>query len=119
MILGLADSLDALTPWTSGREVKLDRSFAKQVLMPGLIDPHIHPMQAAVMLNLPFIAPDDWDLPSGRYLGALNADAWRTRLKQELARSDASPFICWGYHQLFHGPPTAPRSMQSSPTARW
>jgi len=104
MILGLADSLAELAPWTSGREVKLDRSFARQVLMPGLIDPHIHPMQAAVMLNLPFISPDDWNLPSGSYPGALNAEAWRARLRQELARSDASPFICWGYHQLFHGP---------------
>jgi predicted amidohydrolase YtcJ len=104
MILGLADTLAALAPWTSGREVKLDRSFAKQVLMPGLLDPHLHPMQAAVMLNLPFIAPDDWDLPAGRYPGALSAAAWRTRLKQELARSNDSPFICWGYHQLFHGP---------------
>ncbi len=104
MILGLADSLEALAPWTSGREVKLDRSFAKQVMMPGLLDPHIHPMQAAVMLNLPYIAPDDWDLPSGRYPGALTPAAWWVRLRQELARSRDNPFVCWGYHQLFHGP---------------
>lgn len=103
MILGLADTLEALAPWTNGREVKVDRSFVRQVLMPGLIDPHIHPMQAAVMLNLPFIAPDDWDLPSGRYPGALTPEAWRARFKQELARSNDNPFICWGYHQLFHG----------------
>jgi predicted amidohydrolase YtcJ len=72
--------------------------------MPGLIDPHVHPVMAAVMLNLPFVAPDDWDLPSGYYPGTQTQAGWRARFQQELARSDARPFICWGYHQLFHGP---------------
>lgn len=104
IILGLADRLDDLAPWTRGAAVTVDRRFAGQVLLPGLIEPHIHPMQAAIMLNMPFIAPDDWDLPSGLSKGTLTQDAWRARLKQELAKSDASPFICWGYHALFHGP---------------
>jgi len=104
MILGHAMTLEALAPWTRGQDVVVNREFAGQVLMPGLIDPHVHPMQASIMLNLPFIAPDDWDLPSGRYPGAQSPQAWHTRLKAELARSQADPFICWGYHQLFHGP---------------
>ena len=104
MILGHAMTLEALAPWTRGQDVTVNREFAGQVLMPGLIDPHVHPMQASIMLNLPFIAPDDWDLPSGRYPGAQNAQAWHARLKAELARSKADSFICWGYHQLFHGP---------------
>ncbi|MFM5893999.1 MAG: amidohydrolase [Novosphingobium sp.] len=104
MILGVADTLDQLTSWTTGRTVQIDRRFASHVLMPGLIDPHIHPMQAAVMLNLPFIAPDDWKLPSGTYPGTQTQPAWRARLAEELARSSANPFVCWGYHELFHGP---------------
>lgn len=104
MILGLADSLDALSAWTEGRKVKLDRTFAGSVLMPGLLDPHVHPMQAAVMLNLPFIAPDDWDLPTGIYPGVRTAEGWWARLRAELARSKDNPFVCWGYHDFFHGP---------------
>jgi hypothetical protein len=104
MILGHADNLAALAPWTHGQDTTLDRRFAGKVLMPGLIDPHIHPMLAAVMLNLPFIAPDDWKLPSGYYPGAQTPAAWHARLAAELERSQANPFICWGYHQLFHGP---------------
>lgn len=104
MILGAANSLAELRPWTEGRSVELVRDFADKILFPGFIDPHVHPMQAAVMLNLPFIAPDDWTLPSGDYPGARDAAAWRARLRQELARSDANPFICWGWHELFHGP---------------
>ena len=104
IILGLADRLEDLSAWTSGRTVRVDRSLAGKVLMPGLIDPHVHPMQAAIMLNVPFVAPDDWDLPSGTYPGARSPDQWWARIRQELQRSKADPFICWGYHELFHGP---------------
>jgi len=72
--------------------------------MPGLIDPHVHPMQAAVMLNLPFIAPDDWELPTGSFPGARTPQAWRSRFAELLSQSNERQFICWGYHELFHGP---------------
>ena len=104
IILGLADSLDELHPWTTGRAVQIVRDFADKVLLPGFIEPHLHPMQAAVMLGIPFIAPDDWDLPSGKSPGVRTAAGWRARLQQELARSPANPLVCWGWHELFHGP---------------
>jgi predicted amidohydrolase YtcJ len=103
VILGTADTLAALDPWTRGRKVSVDRRFAKNILMPGFIDPHVHPMQAAIMLNLPFIAPEDWDLPSGSFKGAQSSEAYRLRLREEMAKSKASPFITWGQHKLFHG----------------
>lgn len=104
LILGVGETLAQLAPWTDGRKVNVDRRFAKKVLMPGLIDPHIHPAQAAVMLNLPFIAPDDWQLPTGEFPGCRTPAAWRARFQALLAASSAQPFICWGYHELFHGP---------------
>ncbi|MDE2437498.1 MAG: amidohydrolase family protein [Sphingomonadales bacterium] len=82
----------------------VDRQYASKVLMPGLIDPHIHPVQGSVMLNLPFIAPDDWNLPTGNFPGSRTQAQWRGRFADLLAKSDADPFICWGYHELFHGP---------------
>jgi predicted amidohydrolase YtcJ len=104
IILGIGNSLAELEPWTRGRSVEVDRRFAKNVLMPGLIDPHVHPMQSAVMLNIPFVAPDDWELPSGFSKGTQTPAGWRARVLEELARSQETPFICWGYHELFHGP---------------
>ena len=104
IILGVGDSLAELEPWTAGRTVTVERRFADKVLMPGLIDPHVHPMQAAVMLNLPFIAPDDWQLPTGSFPGARTPQAWRSRFAALLSQSNERPFICWGYHELFHGP---------------
>lgn len=103
-ILGTANSLAALEPLIGGREVRIENRFENAVLMPGFIDPHVHPMQSAVMLNLPFVAPEDWVLPSHIYKGAQTPAAYRQRLKEELARSKADPFICWGHHELFHGP---------------
>lgn len=105
-ILALGDTLAELEPWTRGREVVVDRSHAGKVMMPGLIDPHLHPMQASIMLNLPFIAPDEWKLPGGTSPGALTPAAYRTRLARALAESNDDPFITWGYHELFHGPLT-------------
>ena len=104
LILGLADTLAELEPWTRGRTVQVDRRFAKDVLMPGLIDPHVHPVMAAVALNMPYLAPDDWKLPSGFYPGAQTQAAYRQRLTEMLAASKADIFLCWGYHELFHGP---------------
>lgn len=103
IILGHAATIQELSAWTTGRQLEVDRRFAGKVLMPGFVEPHLHPMQASVMLNLPFVAPDDWVLPSGTYPGAPTPDAWRAGLKRELARSTDNPFICWGYHDLFHG----------------
>ncbi|MBK6706912.1 MAG: amidohydrolase family protein [Sphingomonadales bacterium] len=103
-ILGTANSISALEPLAGGREVRVDNRFENAVLMPGFIDPHVHPMQSAVMLNLPFVAPEDWALPSHTYKGAHTPAAYRKRLKEELARSKTDPFICWGHHELFHGP---------------
>jgi predicted amidohydrolase YtcJ len=104
IILGASNDPAALKPLIGGREAKVDHRFENAVLMPGLIDPHVHPMQAAIMLNLPFVAPEDWALPSHTYKGAQTPKAYRARLKEELARSSANPFICWGHHELFHGP---------------
>ena len=102
-ILGLADSVAALTPWTADRDTKLDRSFAGKTVFPGLIDPHIHPMQSAVMLNVPFIAPDDWVLPRVKSAGVRTSAGYRERLRALLASDASRPLITWGYHELFHG----------------
>ena len=104
MVLGFGDTLAALAPWTDGRQVTVERRFADKVLFPGLVDPHIHPMQAAVMMGLPFLAPDDWTLPSGRWPGVSGQDAYRARLSQIIASRPETPLIVWGHHELFHGP---------------
>ena len=103
IILGIGETRDDLEAWTEGRNVTIDRQFASQVLMPGFIEPHIHPMQTIMMLPLPFISPEEWELPGKSYPAARGKAAYEKRLKEELAKSDEKLFITWGHHQLFHG----------------
>lgn len=103
IILGLGQSLEDLGAWTNGREVNIDQRFAKNILMPGFIEPHVHPMQTIMMLPLPFISPEEWELPGKTYPAARGKAAYETRLKEELAKSDEKLFITWGHHKLFHG----------------
>lgn len=102
IILGLAQDLDDLDAWTRGRNVTVDRKFAKQILMPGFIEPHIHPMQTIMMLPMPFISPESWDLPGKSYPAVRGKADYEARLREELAKSQTELFITWGHHKLFH-----------------
>lgn len=98
-------SLESLEPWLAVSEATIDRSLQDKVLMPGFIDPHVHPSLPAVLTQFPFLAPDDWLLPTGEFPGATSPQAFENRLRELVAgRSDTSvPFIAWGYHPLWHG----------------
>ena len=98
-------SLESLKPWTDAHPTRIDRSLKDKVLMPGFIDPHVHPSLPAVLTQFPFLAPDDWHLPTGEFPGATTPAAFQTRLETLVAehRDPAVPFIAWGYHPLWHG----------------
>ncbi|MEP5740866.1 MAG: amidohydrolase family protein, partial [Marinomonas sp.] len=103
IILGLAQNMAELEPWTKGRTVKVDRQLAGKTVMPGFIEPHIHPMQTIMMLPLPFISPEAWELPGKSYPAVTGKAEYETRLRTVLAASDEKLFITWGHHKLFHG----------------
>ena len=98
-------SLESLQSWTQGRTVTVDNRFKDKVLMPGFIDPHVHPSLPALLTQFPFVAPDDWVLPTGEFPGALDQASYIKRLQQLVAQHDDPnvPFVSWGYHQLWHG----------------
>ena len=98
-------SLDSLQPLLTSRNGKVDRSLDGKVLMPGLIDPHVHPSLPAVLTQFAFLAPDDWSLPTGEFPGATTPEAYETQLKALAAthKNPDVPFIAWGYHPLWHG----------------
>ncbi len=97
-------SLESLAPWLESREHRIDRRFDDAFLMPGLIDNHLHPLMAALLLPMDFITPDDWDLPDGRVQGVQDRDAYLARLTElEASTPTGLPLFTWGYHALFHG----------------
>lgn len=103
IILGLGQTLEDLEAWTRNRKVTVDSRFARQILMPGFIEPHVHPMQTIMMLPIPFISPEEWQLPGKTYPAARGKAQYEHRLREELAKSEDKLFITWGHHKLFHG----------------
>ena len=74
-------------------------------MMPGFIEPHLHPSIAAIMLPNEIIAPYDWVLPDETKRGVQGHENYIDRITtsiEENAQSDNVYFI-WGYHQLWHG----------------
>ena len=103
-ILAVGRNMEDLSAWLDGAEYRVDTRFEDKVILPGLIDPHLHPIMAAVLLPTAFITPEPWSLPSGDVEGAQSPEAYRARLVEALANdSGTGPFITWGYHQLWHG----------------
>ena len=84
--------------------VEVDDRFAKQVILPGLIEKHLHPTLAGILLPSTFITPWDWSLPNQEVKGVQNKADYLASLKQALSTAPKDKvFITWGYHQYFHG----------------
>lgn len=104
MIVAVGDE-GSLQPLIDARNGRIDRQFSEDIVLPGFIDPHVHPALPAVLTQFPFLAPDDWSLPTGEFPGETTPEGYRARLRELAAqhRDNAAPFITWGYHPLWHG----------------
>ena len=84
---------------------QLDTRFSEDVMVPGLIEHHVHPFLAAITMESNVIAIDDWDLPGNQSKGVRDREAYLNRLKTEerfLSEPD-KPLVTWGFHHYFHG----------------
>jgi predicted amidohydrolase YtcJ len=96
----LADVVAAVGP-----EHVLDDRFADRVLVPGLIDQHLHPVLGASTLSTAVIATEDWVLPEQTFPAAHSHDEYLARLRTAEAELDDPDewLFSWGYHRLWHG----------------
>src|SRR5208282_3763712 len=76
-----------------------------KIIMPGLIDQHLHPVLGALTLAVEVIAPEDWIVPGKTWKKASNQEEYGTRLSQANATlKDSTEWLfTWVYHQFFHG----------------
>ncbi len=98
-------SLKKFNPWLDKQPHRIDRRFAKKVLLPGFIDPHVHPFLAGKLLTFDVAAPEDWNLPSGHIPALPDRKHFIehiTRLSQAWS-DESSPHVIWGWHHLWHG----------------
>jgi predicted amidohydrolase YtcJ len=103
-ILGVG-SVDDLEPWLKSGPHVIDERFKDKVLMPGLIDPHMHPMLGALQFGTFWITPEAWDIMGTKTPATVGHDAYMKALKAAFAADPKTDpiFMTWGYSQPFHG----------------
>ncbi|MDP7066079.1 MAG: hypothetical protein QF637_00485, partial [Acidimicrobiales bacterium] len=97
-------SLESLKPWLEQERHTIDDTFGGDVLMPGFIDPHLHPSMAARLLTMEFATAVEWDLPWAE-IGAVGT---RTEFLDALNKfaadgPDDEPLFVYGHHPRWHG----------------
>lgn len=98
--------LASMAPWRESRPVRIDERFADRVLLPGLIDNHIHPFLGALLMPMEQIAPEPWRQPDGSVRPAARTpeDYRRLLFERIAAKPDKDDwFISWGYQPALHG----------------
>ena len=92
---------DALKQYPNAEQYDLEGN----TMMPGFIEPHLHPLIAAVILSGDIIAPNDWNVPEGVKKGAGSHKDFMNRLIESVANNakEENILFIWGYHQLWHG----------------
>ncbi len=85
----------------------VDRRYEGNVIVPGLIEQHLHPLLGALSFACTIIAIEDWDVPErfsaaandhGEYVARLS-----TAIDEMQGLSPDETLFTWGYHQYFHG----------------
>jgi predicted amidohydrolase YtcJ len=98
-------SLNQVRTALGRRPYRLDATFADQVIVPGLIAQHDHPLLAGLTMTSEIIAIEDWVLPQGTARAARNRIDYLQRLKaaNDRMQDPGALLLTWGYHQYFHG----------------
>lgn len=98
-------SLETMAPWLAAHPHQIDERFKDHVLMPGFIDPHLHPSLAAMLLPLHFITAMEWKLPDRTARAVKGHDEYLAAVKEIDASlvEPGEPLITWGYHKIWHG----------------
>ncbi len=97
-------TLATMAPWLDRHPHVVDDTYADAVLLPGLIDPHLHPSMAALLLPMHFTTALAWDLPWDRIEALRTPEAFRARLVDLHRRLPADePLFAWGHHPIWHG----------------
>lgn len=110
-------SMEDLKPWLENYSYTINERFSEKILMPGLIDPHLHPMLGAIQLRTKWITPESWELHDEKVEAVVSPEAFQSRLRDLLAAEpDKSRLlIAWGWSEPYHGPLTRSILDQMSP----
>jgi glycerol-3-phosphate O-acyltransferase len=103
-ILG-AGTLDEVRGWITNQGFEIDRRFQDAVIVPGFIEPHMHPQFAGVLWQGAYIGRLDRISPDGvRVTGLATKRAVIERLREAAAKlpDNGKWLIAWGYQPEFY-----------------
>ena len=100
-----AGKLEDVKKALGDRPYTVDETFKSNIVMPGFIDQHLHPVLGALTLAVEVIAPEDWNLPGRTFKAANSQEDYRSRLKAAEAnlKTPDEWLLTWGYQSLWHG----------------
>ncbi|MEC6823399.1 amidohydrolase [Photobacterium piscicola] len=100
-IVYVGSEKDALKQYPDSKKIDLN----DKVLMPGFIEQHLHPFLGALTLNMPVIAPEEWQLPNKTWPAVTNHEDYIAALTaQEKTLKDPNETLwTWGFNNYFHG----------------
>ncbi len=82
----------------------VDDTFANDVVVPGLIDQHLHPLLGASTLTTEVIAPEAWVMPRRTFPAATTPEEYDERMRASHERLATGEWLfSWGFHSLWHG----------------
>ena len=97
-------TLETLRPWLDSRSHEIDDTFRDHCIMPGFIDPHLHPSMAAVLLPMHFTSAVGWDLPWADIPPVRDGEQFLTRLIDlDAGLPPTEPLFAFGHHPIWHG----------------
>jgi hypothetical protein len=100
-ILAIGARSDLMAQFPGAEE---DDAFADKVIVPGLIDPHIHMGLSSLQYATPLTPPWPMATPGGMVRGLPTREAFFERLAEIVANApDGEPLIVYGFHNLVHG----------------
>ncbi|MCI5048567.1 MAG: amidohydrolase family protein [Aquisalinus sp.] len=102
LITGIGTEKELLAQFPSGI---IDQRYADDIIVPGLIDPHMHVLLGSVLYSLPFATPWPMAGPSEDLPGFPTRAEFMARLSEivQSAEDDGSPVFIYGYHNLVQG----------------
>ena len=99
-------SLESLEPWLRHHPHEIDGRFESSVILPGLIDPHVHPAMMSLLMAAEWLTPEPWELPGRSIPSTEGRQAYLAgvqRLEAQVAGGVDAPLVVFGYHTQFHG----------------
>lgn len=98
-------NLKDIESYLKGEKYEINKKFENDIIFPGFIDQHLHPLLSSLALTVDIISIEDWKLPNKEFKASLTPEDYLKNLK-DLENSMKDPnevLFTWGYHQYFHG----------------